>query len=250
MSARCIMSLSDFPPCCLIFYHTCSIAVSLTIEPPSSVGQPEIPGTPTPTKRMRAVMSVKGYALPDRDTPNRLSVWFTSGQLAPAKLASNDEHDTINMDDPELSQAQANSQNAEAESDGYGGFEDWSAMFTKGTRRKTMEQRARAMAAKLLLGAELPNKMDEDGHMNYVLRRPIGGHRKVYVDVSASSFSMIRKCSSVIHLAIHLFNSFSLHQVLYLDEDILVMRGHHGTIYAMARSCVSQRYVYGKFSNS
>jgi hypothetical protein len=30
--------------------------------------------------------------------------------------------------------------------------------------------------------------------------------------------------------------------VMYLDEDILIMRGHRGTIYAMARSCVSQRY--------
>ena len=30
--------------------------------------------------------------------------------------------------------------------------------------------------------------------------------------------------------------------VLYLDEDILILRGHHGTIYAMCRSIVSQRY--------
>lgn len=238
-----------FPPCRLTFYHSLSIAISLTIEPPSSVGQSEIPGTPTPTTRMRAVMSVKGYVLPDRDTPNRLSVWFTGGQLAPAKLPSNDEHDTTNINDSALNKAQSNSQKAGAASDGYGGFEDWSAMFAKGKWRKTMGQRARAMAAKLLLGAELPNKMDEDGQMNYVLRRPIGGHGKVYVDVSTSSFSMILECSSVIHCAFHLFNSFSLHQVLYLDEDILVMRGHHGTIYAMARSCVSQRYVCGKVSN-
>ena len=40
------------------------------------------------------------------------------------------------------------------------------------------------MAAKLLLGADVPNKMEEDGHMEYVLHRPIGGHAKIYVDVS------------------------------------------------------------------
>lgn len=151
----------------------------MTIEPPSSVGQPETPGTPTPTKRMRAVMSVKGYVLPDRDIPNRLSVWFTSGQLSPARLASDDES-VMN----ETDNNQASSQEVDVESDDYGGFDEWSAMFAKGKWRKTIGQRARAMAAKLLLGADLPNKMEEDGHMKYVLRRPIGGHGKVYVDVS------------------------------------------------------------------
>jgi hypothetical protein len=160
-----------------------SIAISLTIEPPSSVGQPETPGTPTPTKRMRAVMSVKGYVLPDRNIPNRLTVWFTSGQLAPARLASNDETNAIDEDDTEFNKASSQRGDAEPD-DGYGGFDEWTAMFAKGKWRKTLGQRARAMASKLLLGAELPNKMEEDGQMNYVLRRPIGGHGKVYVEVS------------------------------------------------------------------
>ena len=154
----------------------------MTIEPPSPVGQPETPGTPTPTKRMRAVMSVKGYVLPDRDVPNRLSVWFTSGQLSPARLASKDDTDIIDEDETEFKQV--SEQQVDSESDDYGGLDDWSAMFSKGKWRKTIGQRARAMAAKLLLGAELPNKMEEDGHMKYVLRRPIGGHGKVYVEVS------------------------------------------------------------------
>ena len=51
--------------------------------------------------------------------------------------------------------------------------------------RKTLGERARAMAAKLLLGADVPNKMEEDGHMEYILHRPVGGHGKVYIDVSA-----------------------------------------------------------------
>ena len=168
---------------------TNSIAVSMTIEPPASVGQPETPGTPTPTKRMRAVMSVKGYVLPDRDVPNRLSVWFTGGQLGPARLASHDDTDIIDEDESDINQS--SNQQGDAESDDYGGFDDWTAMFSKGKWRKTIGQRAKAMAAKLLLGAELPNKMDEDGQMKYVLHRPVGGHGKVYVDVSVFHCSRI-----------------------------------------------------------
>jgi len=181
------------------------IAVSMTIEPPSTVGQPEPQGIQSPTTRMRAVMSVKGYVLPDPNTPNRLTVWFIGGKLSPARLASGDGGDTDDEDETVCEETHTGE-------DGYGGFGDWTALFAKGKWRKTLAERARAMAAKLLLGADVPNKMEEDGHMEYSLHRPVGGHGKVYVDV------------------------------LYLDEDILIMRGHHGTIYAMSRSGVSQRY--------
>ena len=147
-----------------------SIAVSLTIEPPESVGQPETSTTPTPSKRMRAIMSVKGYILPDPKIPNRLTVWFTGGKLSPARLPSNgDETD-------EEDQAESTHK---TESDGYGGFEEWKAIFAKGKWRKTLGERARAMAAKLLLGADVPSKMEDDGHMEYTLHRPVGGHSKV-----------------------------------------------------------------------
>jgi len=155
-----------------------SIAVSLTIEPPLSVGQTEPPATQTPTKRMRALMSVTGYVLPDPDTPNRLTVWFTGGKLSPARLSSHDRAETDDEDEEEYDEAPIQND------DGYGGFEDWTAIFAKGKWRKTLGERARAMAAKLLLGADVPNKMEEDGHMEYVLHRPIGGHAKIYVDVS------------------------------------------------------------------
>mmetsp|Transcript_35480 Transcript_35480/g.85605 ORF Transcript_35480/g.85605 Transcript_35480/m.85605 type:complete len:181 (-) Transcript_35480:247-789(-) len=167
---------------------------------------------------MRALMSVKGYVLPDPNTPNRLTVWFTGGKLSPARLPSDDGAETDDEDQAEYNQSISSAAKAPAaggggsNDDGYGGFEDWTAMFSKGKWRKSLGERARAMAAKLLLGADVPNKMEEDGHMEYTLHRPVGGHGKVYVDV------------------------------LYLDEDILIMRGHHGTIYAMARSGVSQRY--------
>eukprot|EP00956_Cyclotella_meneghiniana_P002023 scaffold2251_cov73-Cyclotella_meneghiniana.AAC.5 len=189
------------------------INVSITLEPPASVGQPEPPGIPSPTKRLRAIIAVKGYVLPDPHIPNRLTVWFTGGKLCPAMLANEDE----DMDEGvEKGSSKGKKGKGKKETNGdddeYGGFEEWSALFSKGKWRKTLGERARAMAAKLLLGAEIPNKMEDNGHMEYSLHRPVGGHSKVYVEV------------------------------MYLDEDILIMKGHRGTIYAMARSCVSQRY--------
>ena len=134
------------------------IAVSLTIEPPASVGQLETPDMPTPTKRLRAIMSVKGYILPDPDVPNRLTVWFTDGNLCPAKLPSSDGNETDDDD------AQ--------DDDSYGGFAEWKAIFSKGKWRKTLGERARAMAAKLLLGADVSTKMVEGtGDMSYVLHK-------------------------------------------------------------------------------
>lgn len=186
----------------LHLFYLYSIAVSMTIEPPSLIGQPTPATTPSPTKRMRAVMSVKGYILPDPEVKNRLTVWFTGGSLGPAKLSSNDGDET---DDEE--------ENVSAEGNDYGGFEEWNSIFgNKGKWRKALSERARGMAAKVLLGVDAPSKMEEDGQLGYSLNRPVGGHGKAYIDV------------------------------LYLDDDLLIMKGHHGTIYAMTRSCVSQRY--------
>lgn len=188
----------------------------MTLEPPASVGQPEPSGTISPTKRLRAIIAVKGYVLPDPHVPNRLTVWFAGGKLCPAKLA--DEDDDEDFDDQGESKTKTKRKSKKptvksaSEDDEYGGFGEWSALFSKGKWRKTLGERARAMAAKLLLGADIPNKMEDDGHMEYSLHRPVGGHSKVYVDV------------------------------MYLDDDILIMRGHRGTIYAMSRSGVSQRY--------
>lgn len=56
-----------------IAFPNLSIDVEMTIEPPSSVGMAEIKGTPSPKKRIRAVLSVEGYILPDPEVPNRLT---------------------------------------------------------------------------------------------------------------------------------------------------------------------------------
>jgi len=62
------------------------------------------------------------------------------------------------------------------------------------------------MGARLFLGAEVTDGMDENGTMRYTLRRPIGGHGKVYVDV------------------------------IYLDDDLLITKGNKGTIHVMVKS--------------
>ena len=48
---------------------------------------------------MRALLSVTGYVLPDPDTPNRLTVWFTGGKLSPASLSSHDSAETDDEDE-------------------------------------------------------------------------------------------------------------------------------------------------------
>ena len=72
-------------------------------------------------------------------------------------------------------------------------------MFSKGKWRKTLGERARAMAAKLLLGADVPHKMEDDGHMKYHLHRPVGGHGRVYVDVSIVLFTCTLSVYALLH---------------------------------------------------
>jgi hypothetical protein len=69
----------------------------------------------------------------------------------------------------------------------------------------SLSERAKLLAAKLLLGATVPQGMEEDGSMNFKLRRPVGGHGSAYVDM------------------------------LYLDDTLRIMQGHHGSVYVMAR---------------
>ena len=108
------------------------------------------------------------------------------------------------------------------EDDGGGDLEEWRRLFTAGYSKEHkggasggeggslppfhhLTERARSLAASILLEAELPDRMEADGTMQYHLRQPIGGHGMSYVDV------------------------------LYLDGTLRVLRGHHGTLYVSAR---------------
>ena len=74
-------------------------------------------------------------------------------------------------------------------------------------KRRTFGQGVMVVAAKLLMGATGYNDdMDEEsGTMKYSFTRPMGGHGKAYVDI------------------------------LHLDGQNRVMRGHAGTLYVFAR---------------
>ena len=132
----------------------------MTIEP----GQFEAKANevvPSPPRRLRALQTVSGYFLPDPDTPNRLTVWFTGGQLSPVPPPE-DEKGTK---DPS-----------------FGGLDEWIAVFGA-EHKKTWGESLSNLGAQLFLGAELPHGMETDGSMAYTLHRPFGGHGKGYVDV-------------------------------------------------------------------
>ena len=115
-----------------------------------------------------------GYCLPDPDVPNRLSVWFTGGTL---KLQ-----------------------------DDGGDLSEWKELFDPSTApRRDLSEMARVLAARILVGAHLPQDMQEDGTMQYSLRRPIGGHGKVFCDV------------------------------LFADDSLRILRGHRGSIFVSTK---------------
>ena len=155
-------SLSSFLPC--------SIVVYINIEPQEGDG-PEADGEyGMPQSKLHGIMSSSGYMLPDSTTENRFQVWFTGGSLRPAE--------GIDM-------------------------EAWSNVFHLDRREasRTLGDRAKVLAAKLLLGAEIPHGMEADGSMSYRFNRPIPGH----IDV------------------------------LYTDETLQVLKGNRGSIMVQSR---------------
>jgi hypothetical protein len=66
---------------------------------------------------------------------------------------------------------------------------------------RTSKERANVLAARVLLGAQVPEILEEDGTMRFSLKRPIGGHDSVFVDV------------------------------IYMDDKLRIMCGHQGSLY-------------------
>lgn len=155
-----------------------SISESLTVESlQTRDGKPETQAkqdeyvVPRPLK---GVISSQGFCVPDPGVPNRLSVWFIGGKLQ-----------------------------VEVEND----LEEWKRVFDQSMApRRETKAMAQFLAAKLLLGASVPEKLGDDGTMSYQLNRPIGGHGSAYVDV------------------------------VYCDESLRILRGHQGSIYVSIRS--------------
>jgi len=84
---------------------------------------------------------------------------------------------------------------------------EWEDIFaTEATwKNKSWGESAKLLAAKMLLGADLPDRMEDDGSMSYSLHRPIGGHGTTFVDV------------------------------LYLDEDLRITRGNAGSVFVQVK---------------
>eukprot|EP00957_Ditylum_brightwellii_P160959 12255271-Ditylum_brightwellii.AAC.1 len=80
-----------------------------------------------------------------KDVPNCLSIWFTGG--------------TIEVNNP------------------VNNREGWKRIFGgKDVPRQHLTEEAQVLAAKILMGATVTTKMEEDGTMRYQFHRPISKH--------------------------------------------------------------------------
>lgn len=152
--------------------RTYNIVSAFTIESSPAA----FPNAPNKNVRrpIKGIMTTFGYVLPDPQVPNRLSIWFTGGQIRP----NNDVNDQ----------------------------REWKRLFAHSqTGSRTMGEKVRCLAANLLMGAQVPTEMKEDGTMEYTFTRPLGGHGVAYMDV------------------------------IYLDSSLRVCRGHRGTLFVFAR---------------
>mmetsp|Transcript_21329 Transcript_21329/g.44825 ORF Transcript_21329/g.44825 Transcript_21329/m.44825 type:complete len:679 (-) Transcript_21329:159-2195(-) len=175
--------------------RTYNIVTAFTIEPYS----PQF-GHDSPNKLVmspiRGILTTEGFALPDPNKPDRLSVWFSGGKIECGE--PKDSHEF------EVWKYIFGSCNAGASPSSGRRPSPSERLLSK---RRTFREGAFVLAAKLMLGASGFNDgMDENtGEMKYSFSRPIGGHGKTYVDI------------------------------LHLDDNVRVMRGHAGTIYAFSR---------------
>ena len=156
-----------------------SIVVAITVEagqdrkgnkenPAANSGEYVVP------RDTHAILTTQGYFIADPSKHSRLSIWFSGGTLE-----VQDEVEDL---------------------------EEWKRIFDMSSvPDRSPEEYANILAAKVLLGAHLAEKMDEDGTMRFSLKRPIGGHNSVYVDV------------------------------VYMDEKLRIMKGHHGSVYVCIR---------------
>ena len=103
---------------------------------------------------IQAVMTTKGYIVPNPVKKNRVSIWFTGG--------------TIELNDPNNAQD----------------VKHWNAVFDKKNMpKRNFGQRSKLFVAGLVLGATVPGQLNSDGTMNYELKRPIGGHDTAFVEI-------------------------------------------------------------------
>ena len=101
---------------------------------------------------IKATLTNYGYILPNPKSmqQNRWTTWFDRGTLQPNNLED---------------------------------LPRWRQLFQNNHQSSFLEC-GRRLACKILLGATIPQEVDEkDGSLNYFLARPIGGHDTAYTDV-------------------------------------------------------------------
>lgn len=119
-------------------------------------------------------MTTYGYTLQDPNDKTRRSVWITGGKIEPNNDVDDDKQ--------------------------------WKEFFTKNPPKYGFGQKAKLLAVKLLMGATVPESMDQEtGMMEYTFTRPIGGHGMAYVDT------------------------------LYCDSTLRIVKGHRGTVFVFTR---------------
>ena len=123
---------------------------------------------------IRAILTTQGYSIPDPSIPNRISVWFSGGSLE----VQDEEND----------------------------LEEWKKIFdTASAPNRDIREYANNLAARLILGAHIPDRLEQDGTLRFDLKRPIGGHGSVFCDI------------------------------VYMDENLRIMHGHHDSVYVCVR---------------
>jgi hypothetical protein len=127
-------------------YH---VVTAFTIEP-SLASFPDAPNKDV-IRPIKGIMTTYGYSLPDPNTPNRHSIWFTGGRIEP----NNDPSDIA----------------------------AWKKLFALHPPKHSFGEKAKLLAVKLLMGATVPEEVAEDGSMEYTFTRPLGGHGMAYIDV-------------------------------------------------------------------
>jgi hypothetical protein len=97
---------------------------------------------------------------------------------------------------------------------------EWEDLFApEDNWRLSFGDRAKGLAIKLLMGATLPTGMEDDGTMEFTLGRPIGGHGRTFIDV------------------------------LYMDENLRILKGNAGTIFVQAREGMEKQAISTKMDD-
>ena len=85
-------------------------------------------------------------------------------------------------------------------------LKEWKKVFNKSTLpKRRLKEHTHHLGMKIFMGASSTDVMEEDGKLSYILKRPIGGHEKAYIDI------------------------------LYLDETVRIARSKTGNVYVCAR---------------